>query len=155
MKKYSIALHNILIFTIFFTSSVYAKFIGQGYVKHGILTLFVISIISAIVGGFLLRLFIRDLTYPRAFFISFAGSIFSVVGWIGGGVILFDEEGCQLELIKAAYGLFKIYWVSSFMEMLAIKLFFSYKLKQLLIPVLIANLITGCMFLGAAMLRLL
>ncbi len=152
MKKYGISLLNILIFTIFFTSSVYAEFRRQVYVAMTLLY-FVGPVTSAIVGGFLLRLFIRDLTYPWAFFVSYVGSLFSIAGWLTGSVLVVGLGPGPIELIKDASGLFKLYLMSSFIEMIAIKIFFSYKIKQLLVPVLIVNLITNCIIIAAAILQ--
>ena len=73
--------------------------------------------------------------------------------WGIAGGFLFGES-YHLELIKDASELFKLYLMSSFIEMIAIKLFFSYKIKQLLIPVLIGNLITNGILIGAHILWL-
>ncbi len=144
--------------TIFCTSSVYANVIWPAlFISAKILyswpQLLCLILVSLLVEGFMLHIFIEDITYPRAFFVALVGNIAStIVGtFITTFGVLFSVE-LFLDIHQLALRILAtwiaLYAGSVFIEIWTIKVLFGYRIKQLLVPVLIGNLVTYFMVIG-------
>jgi hypothetical protein len=113
-----------------------------------VFTSFFLVIISVIVEGVMLYLWLPHVSYLRALLISCAGNMASFYA----GTFLMMIVSVAWQMIFNIYPVgtvenYIISWVlmyvgSSFIELMVIKAFFNYTFKNLLVPVLIGNLIT-------------
>jgi len=150
-KYFSLALLLGIVAAIFCTTSLSANIIWPAlFISQSILSSWFLIIVSIVIEGLFFKICIKDIPYKSAMILSLIGNTASTIVGVAimpmamlGWHLVFDFIlGSAFNPVNIIASYIIMFTGSCFVEFFALKIWFKYQKKELLMPILIGNFTT-------------